>query len=213
MYIIDESYFIKEIRIPNASEIDVSGSTDSFDSWIDQQARLCLQNALGSVLFADFDSNVTNGVLDVGAPTKWLDLVNGKTYTKDGYTYIWKGLAFTEGTFKGSLLAYFTYCKWLEFQLSQQTGMGEARGKAVNSMSANSTHRYVMLWNAFVEMYQGKYSETNTLRYIKGVPVRDYYGGRENNSFVSLVEYLKDNEDDYPDPLLIEYNFQNTFGF
>ena len=54
MYIIDESYFIKELRIPNTSEIDVSGSDTPFEMWIDKEARLCLQNALGSDLFTDF---------------------------------------------------------------------------------------------------------------------------------------------------------------
>lgn len=213
MYIIDESYFIKEIIIPNESEIDVSGSCVSFAIWIDQEVRLCLQNALGFTLFNDLDSQITDGVLNNGADQKWQDLVNGKTYTKNGKTYRWEGLKFTKGTFKGSLLAYYVYCKWLEFQLSQMTGFGENRGQAVNSMSANSTHRYVTIWNTFVKMYQGENSTDNTykLTFINGVPFYDYFNNNESG-YVSLVDYLLDNEDDYPDAAVMRYEYLNTFG-
>lgn len=214
MYIIDESYFTDKIRIPNQSEIDVTGSNESFDRWIDREARLCLQGALGSVLFADFDSNVVNGVYQPGV-AKWDRLVNGHTYTKNSKTFKWKGLVFTEGLYKGSLLAFFTYCKWLEFQLSYQSGIGEVRGNAANSMSANSTHRYVALWNSFMEMYQGQYEVTNTLpysySYYKGVPFFDYFG-EYDDTFVSLLKFLKDNSDDYPEPDLKEYYYANTLG-
>lgn len=211
MYIIDETYFIKELRIPNTSEIDVSGSDAPFVMWIDQYARLCLQDALGSDLFIDFDSDVTAGVLDAGAEQRWKNLVNGVDYTYQGKDYSWKGLIFTEGTFKGSVLAYFVYCHWLEYQLSQQTGLGESRGEAVNSMSANSTHRYVTTWNTFVKMYQGRTTATSTLTYVKGVPFYDYFGDNPTG-YVSLIDFLKHNETDYPDAALKEYNYQNTFG-
>lgn len=214
MYIIDESYFTDKFRIPNTSEIDVSGSTDSFQHWIDREARLCLQDALGNVLFAEFDSYIVNGVIDPGAPQKWLDLVNGKTYTYQSKQYTWKGLSFTEGVYKGSLLTPFVYCKWLEFQLSKQSGMGEIRGSAANAMSGNSTHRYVSIWNSFVDMYQGQYCKTHTYQsysYFKGIPFFDYYG-EYDEGYVSFLTFLEQNESDYPEPQLKEYGYLNTFG-
>lgn len=212
MYIIDESYFIKELTIPNTVEIDVSGNSTPFEAWIDRSVRLCLQNALGSVLFADFDSNVTSGVIDGGAPAKWLELVNGKTYTNSGKSYTWKGLIFTEGTFKGSLLAQFTYAEWLKFELSRMTGMGEVTGNAVNAMNVNSTYRYVNVWNEFVKMYQGSNStRAYTLSYKRGIPFYDYCNG-DNDGFVSLIEFLRHNETDYPDANLKLYDYQNTLG-
>lgn len=210
MYIIDESYFTDKLRIPNASEIDVTGSADAFGTWIDREARLCLQKALGNVLFADFNSNVTAGAYVPGV-AKWDNFVNGTDYTKNGKTFTWKGLIFTEGVYKGSLLAFFVYCRWLEYQLSYQSGMGEVRGQAANSMSANSTHRYVSLWNSFVEMYQGQFEKTYTYSYLKGVPFFDYYG-ESDDAYVSLLTFLKDNEDDYPEAQLEEYSYLNTFG-
>lgn len=210
MYIIDESYFTDKFRIPNTVEIDVSGSNESFERWIDREARLCLQEALGNVLFADFDSNVTAGAYVPGV-TKWDNLVNGTTYTKDNKQYTWKGLIFEEGIYKGSLLTPFVYAKWLEFQLSQQSGMGEVRGNAANAMSANSTHRYVNIWNSFVEMYQGKYERTHTYSYVRGIPFFDYYG-EYDEGYVSLLTFLEQNADDYPEPQLKEYGFLNTLG-
>ncbi len=213
MYLVDETYFIKELRIPNANDggVDVPTGDDSFESWVDEYARLLLQNALGAVLFTDFDSNVTNGVY-IPNVTKWDNLVNGVVYTKNGVSYTWKGLLFTEGTFKGSVLTPYIYCKWLEFQLSQQTGVGEARGNAINSTSVNSTHRYVTIWNQFVEFYQGKCTQTSTLSYVKGIPFFDYALGNDSN-YVSLIQFLLHNDTDYPDASLKVYEFTNTFGF
>lgn len=211
MYIIDERYFIKELRIPNTSEVDVDGSDMPFTGWMDQYARLYLQETLGASLFNDLDSDVTDGILDAGAQQKWLDLVNGVGYSYNGIDYVWKGLIFTEGTFKGSVIAYYVYCEWLKFQLSQQTGLGESRGEAVNSMSANSTHRYVSTWNTFVKMHQGVSTQTSTMHYIKGVPFYDYFGNNANG-YVSLIEFLKHNEVTYPGAALKCYNYQNTFG-
>lgn len=215
MYIIDESYFTDKIRIPNTSEIDVSGSTESFDRWIDREARLCLQGALGNVLFDDFDSNVDANGNYVPGVTKWDNLVNGFTYTKNSKTFKWKGLIYEEGLYKGSLLSLFVYCKWLEFQLSQQSGIGEVRGNAANSMSVNSTHRYVALWNTFMEGYQGQYEVTHTIpytyHYYKGIPFYDYFG-EHDDTYVSLLKFLKDNSDDYPDPDLKMYQYVNTLG-
>lgn len=211
MYIIDETYFTKELVIPNQSAIDVGGSTAPFSTWIDQQSRLFLQSVLGNVLFTDFDANVTDGVLDVGAPQKWIDLVDGKTYTENGVSYTWKGLKFEEGAFKGSIIAYFVYCKWLEYQLSRQSGIGEVRGSAANSASVGTTHRYVTTWNTFVDMYQGTHDTDMTITVYRGVPFLDYYGDREDG-YVSLVQFLLDNEEDYPKPAVRRYNYLNTFG-
>ena len=212
MYIIDESYFIKELIIPNSSEIDVSGSTDPFEMWIDSKARLCLQLALGNVLFSDLDSNVTTGAYVPGV-AKWDNLVNGHTYTKDDKTYKWKGLIYTEGTFKGSLLAYYVYAEWLKFQLTRMSGVGEVKGNAANSVNANSTYRYVETFNTFLEMYQGKSNNDSNLKlsFINGIPFYDYFNG-DGSDYVSLITFLKDNETDYPEANLKTYNYLNSFS-
>jgi len=209
MYIINETYFIKELNIPNDNSIDVSGSTTPFESYIDKESRLCLQNALGSVLFAELDSLVVGGTY-VPDGSKWDQFIEGETYDFQGVSYTWKGLIFTEGTFKGSVLAYFVYCKWLEFQLSQQTGMGEAKGSAINSQSMNATHRYVNTWNNFIELYQGS-ERSESFSFVNGVPFLDYFGAN-GGSYVSLITYLKHKKDDFENASLKMYEAKNTLG-
>lgn len=201
MYIIDEpSYFIKKLIVPSTTEIDVSETANPFDMWIDQEARLCLQNALGHVLFDDFDSNVTNGIYVPGV-TKWDNLVNGTTYTYNGISYKWKGLIFTEGLAKQSLLAYFVYAKWLDDRLTSMSGMGESRGKAINSDTIYSRRNYKTQYNNFVTLYQADVTKTNGCYHLNS-----------SSSYVSLIEFLIHNEADYPDAELELYFYENQLG-
>lgn len=212
MYLIDASYFIREIHVPNVNE----SNTDSgvkLDYFIDEKVRLLLSTkALGSVLFTQLDSNVTNGVLSNTAPQKWKDLVNGKTYTKDGKSYVWEGLLQTKGTFKKSLLAYYTYYYWLMDNVSTMGGVGEVRGEAKNAVNVNSTQRLTTIWNEFVRMYQGENACFKGVKYVyNGVPIADFYNQNSGN-YVSLLQYLKDNETDYPDATLEMFEFKNQLG-
>ncbi len=211
MYIIDESYFIKQYIIPNSVETDVSGNTETFEVWIDSKARLCLQEALGTTLFNDLDSNVASGVYTPGV-TKWDNLVNGVEYTYQGKTYSWKGLIYTEGTFKGSLLVPFVYSEWLRYENTRMTGVGEVTGQAINAMNVNSTYRYVSVWNEFVKQYQGGSNDGSypKITVKNGIPLYDYFGGDE--TYVSLLKFLLHNPTDYPNPSLKCYEFTNTLG-
>lgn len=212
MYLIDASYFIREIHVPNVNE----SNTDSgvkLEYFIDEKVRLLLSTkALGNVLFTEFNGYVANGVLSNTAPQKWKDLVNGKTYTKDGESYVWEGLLQTKGTFPKSLLAYYTYYYWLMDNVSLLGGVGEVRGEAKNAISVNSTQRLVKVWEDFVKMYQGENACYNGVKYIyNGVPITDYYNQNSGN-YVSLLQYLYDNETDYPDATLEMFEFKNQLG-
>lgn len=212
-YIVTREYFLKELSIPNVNEVrDVSGGTDTFEMYIDKEARQLLKDALGYDLFKDFDSYVdVNGVISPVAPAKWLNLVNGTDYVVDGVTYRWQGLIFDEGAFKSSVLAYYVYCKWLEFQISQMTGVGEMKGDAVNSTPYNSTQRLVTLWNTFVEMYQDTECKSPVRYYYDGVLVNDY-SYHSNSNYVSLIKFLQDNDTDYQDASLRLYGLRNSLG-
>lgn len=215
MYLIDESYFIKDLNVPKSgASRDVPNNETSLEWYIDKYARQLLQNALGNVLFDELNSNITGGDLDAGADQKWKDLVNGKAYTFSGKNYKWKGLIYTEGTFKGSVLAQYTYYKWHLDQLSQMSGFGEVKGKAVNSQAVNATSKSVQLWNDYITMYQGSAcAESYKLSIVNGVPFYDYFTPN-NSDYVSLIEYLAHHEYDYPDALMKieEEGYQNTMG-
>ena len=211
MYIITPDYFQKQYTIPNIDEMDSKNAT-VLEICIDQYVRVCLQNALGYNLWKELDSNITDGVLDSGAPQKWLDLVNGKTYTKDGKDYTWKGLIYTEGIYKGSLLVPFVYYHFLKENVSLLTGTGEKVLDASNAIGVNSTQRMVMSWNDFVNQYQGQCFSYSVNRYYQDdVLVEDYFTGNDSEQ-VNLIQYLEDNQADYIDAQKRLYKVQNQLG-
>lgn len=211
MYIITPDYFQKQYTIPNIDEMDSKNAT-VLEICIDQYVRVLLQNALGYNLWKELDQNIIDDVLDIGAPQKWLDLVNGKTYTKDDKVLNWKGLIYTEGIYKGSLLVPFVYYQFLKENVSLLTGTGEKVLDASNAIGVNSTQRMVMSWNDFVNQYQGQCFSYSVNRYYhNGVFVEDYFTGNDSEQ-VNLIQYLQDNETDYPDSQKRLYNVQNQLG-
>lgn len=214
MYIIDLTNFIREFYVPNLNEMDSDNAT-SLESYIDKYARLLLQKLLGYELFKDFDSYVVSGVLPNTAPQKWKDLVNGKEYTNSsGKLVKWQGLTYTDGAFKSSILTPFVYYAWLKDCVTAMTGTGEKVIDAQNATSVNSTQRLVTVWNNFLNDYQGdvlNYSPCNKY-YHNGIPVYDYFTGNSTQDYVSLIQFIKDNETDYPDAQLQLYKPQNQLG-
>jgi hypothetical protein len=62
-------------------------------------------------------------------------------------------------------------------------------------------------------MYQGKETKfTKSEYYYRGIKVIDWLGCDTNNHYVSLIKFLSDNEDDYPEAPLKLYNTINQFG-
>lgn len=203
MYIIDASYFQADKTIPNALELNSNVNT-ILEQFIDNKVRLLLKNALGYELFNDLDSNITDGVLDVGAPVKWENLVNGVEYTKGTETLKWQGLKFTEGTIKHSLLADFVYYYWLENEAIKNTGVGLVTVTSKNATNVSYNSTLTRHWNNFIIQYQGELYNYNTWLF-------DFSWCKDNN-YVSLLQFLKDNDTDYNDATLRIYNFKNEFG-
>lgn len=192
MYLISESHFNKDIIMPSTSgSLDVYDGKDTTKQWIDSEVRLCLQNALGNVLFNQLDDNITDGVLNSSAPQIWIDLVKGKDYTYDGTIYTWKGLAYKEGDYNYSFLAYLVHAKHIDNERTRLSGIGEVSGNAINSSGVYTRRKYVTEYNNFV----------------------DGYCGESCNGYVSLITYLTHNETDYPDASKLPMYYENIMGF
>ena len=200
MYIIDETYFIKELYVPNLNEMD-SDTLTTLETAIDRYSRQFLRDALGNVLFTELDSHITDGVLDAGAPQKWLDLVNG---VDD-----WKGLAFTEGTYKGSILAKYVYYYWLKDAVSNVTGTGEKVITATDALAVNPTQRLTNIWNDFIEDNQGRF-HLNTYSYGYEYYYLNYSPCNDVN--YSLIRFLSDKSEDYSDANKKVYEIKNQLG-
>jgi hypothetical protein len=96
MYLIDKTYFRNKLQI-NGLYDGNNGIEAKLDDYISIYVIDFLQKLLG-VDFEELKANITDGVLDTGAPQRWLDLINGKSYTKDGKDYVWKGLLYQNGS-------------------------------------------------------------------------------------------------------------------
>lgn len=217
MYIINDTYFQAPKReIPNLDEAD-SKSFAELELLIDEKCRLLLLDFLTSEQVTELESYLVNGILPtppMGVPQKWIDLVNGKSYTKNGVELRWTGLIYTKGTYKGSLLADYVYSFWLESQVSYMTGVGDAKGQPKGAVLVNPTQRYVHTWNEFVKAYQGNTS---------GFCNFDYYGYwnyeywywymKGNTNEVSLIQFLSDNEEVYPNDNRKFFEVKNQLGF
>jgi hypothetical protein len=208
MYLIDKTYFLKSISVPNTEEPTGDASTE-LDMSIDRYARQFLQVSLGNVLFTDLDSYIINGELDVLAPQKWLDLVNGVSYTKDGVDYVWQGLKYELGLYKVSILAYYTYVN--HYQNTVNSTLGQVGIDPKNGMVVNPTEHLISVWNEFVEMYQGANCSNSVTSYYNGVLFTDYYQFKENG-YVSYLQFLEDNKDVYEDFKANVINFKNSLG-
>lgn len=209
MFIIDDSYFTGKINVPNVTEYN--GSTvEAIDDYINKYGRLFMRETLGNVLFKDLMLNLDNGELKTDASQKWVDLINGKEYTKNGETYTWQGIKGGCDLYKDSVLAYFIYLNY--FEITFFTGFSLASTEAKNSTVINPSNHLVEIHNDFVSLYQGSYTY-NPIEYFYSNEVifRDYYHSNDSG-FVSYMQFLMDNETDYPNVPIRPLQFKNSLG-
>ena len=148
MYLIDKTYFRNKLQISGLYDGN-NGLETKLDDYISIYVIDFLQKLLG-VDFEDLKANITDGVLDAGAPQKWLDLINGKTYTKDGKDYVWKGLLYQNGSVKLSILANVVYCSLMH---DLATGNGQISVDVKSSRMLVPRKNYVEVWNEIANQF------------------------------------------------------------
>lgn len=223
MYIIDDTYFKSLNReIPNLDEAD-SRAFAELERIIDEKCRLLLFDFLSVEQFQEFDSYLVDGLFPENAqpypmlpnyvPQKWIDLVNGVTYQANDVDLIWSGLIYEKGTYKGSLLADYVYSFWLEGMASYMTGVGDAKANPKGATLVNPTQRYVNTWNKFVEQYQGNnwYGSYNVWEF-GGMFYNVFPLCYKKNSEVSLLQFLSDKNEDYPNDNRKVFEVKNQLG-
>ena len=209
MFIIDDSYFTGKINVPNIDEFDGSSKV-TIDDYINKYGRLFMRETLGNVLFKDLMLNLDNGELIQTASQKWVNLINGKEYTKNGETYTWQGIKGGDDLYKDSVLAYFVYLNY--FEITYFTGFSLASTEAKNSTVINPSNHLVEVWNDFVGLYQGSCNYNPSIYFHSDeVIFRDYYHSNDSG-FVSYMQFLLDNETDYPKVSIKPLQFKNSLG-
>lgn len=213
MYIINDTDFQAPKReIPNLDEAD-SKAFAELELLIDEKCRLLLLDFLTVEQFQDLDSYLVDGMFPEDAqpnpllpdyvPQKWIDLVKGAEYTKNDVKLIWNGLRYSKGTYKGSLLADYVYYFWLETQASYMTGVGDAKGQPKGAVLVNPTQRLVSTWNDFVKAYQliPNWFDFSYCPF--------FY---RHNYEVSLIQFLSDRNDIYPNDNRKFFEVKNQLG-
>ena len=219
MAIIDDSYFNAGfLYIPNNNSLNVGESPNvqnDLQLFIDVFERELLINALGITLYEELEAELPN-------PTsqKWIDLLDGKTYSINGEDKRWDGL---KGNNKQSLIAFYVFCQYIRNDSSIYSTSGTVLTKSVNSVNVDPTPKYISSHNKFIERYQGHREDNhgvnlgNIVINRSGMVGIDYYGS-QNNSFVDMYQYLTDQntlETDpqpFPDFKFKLYYRENSWG-
>lgn len=225
MYIIDDTYFQSPKReVSNLNEAD-SKSFAELQYLIDEKCRLLLLDFLTIEQVQDLETYLVDGLLPDEAqpdpllpdyvPQKWIDLVKGTTYQVNDVELIWNGLIYSLGTSKQSLLADYVYSFWLESQVSYMTGVGDAKGNPKGATLVNPTQRYVNTWNDFVKQYQsdmcGRF-HYGWLDYGFVWNVSEPYYNVFKSNEVSLMQFLSDNNEAYPNDNRKFFEVKNQLG-
>jgi hypothetical protein len=199
MYIINDSYFQPNSRaIPNLDEAD-SKTFANLELLIDENCRLLLLMFLTKAEITELETYLVAGIFPTdttGIPQKWIDLVNGKGN--------WKGLVYSLGTAKQSLLADYVYYFFLVDEVSYMAGVGDVKAFPKGATGVNPTQRIVRVWNEFVREYQG----ANDYFYHSYTTVFDFNDQFENDSLLKFI---------YDNPIYLNRNpkifeFQNQIG-
>ena len=207
MYLIDKTYFRNKLQISGLYD-GSNGIETKLNDYISIYVIDFLQKLLG-VDFEELNTNIVSGVLEPTAPQRWLDLINGKTYTKDGKTYIWKGLLYQNGSVKLSILANVVYCNLIH---DLATGNGQISVDVKSSRMLVPRKNYIEVWNEIANQFNQSVDLQPKISFINGVRFTDYYGGLSDNGYRTLSDFLIDFEENYPNVnLCLGYEIINSF--
>lgn len=221
--ITNESYYKLDIYIPNvvndAPEVnDVSNKTE-LQNAMSQYEREALQYLLGYNLYTEFSNQFDVDSDDIwtikaGVDQKWLDLLNGTTYTIDDVEYTWKGLIYKDGNLDKSLLAYYVYYNFLSNDVEHYASIGIETENAQNATRVSAIAKAVKAWHNFYIQSVGNYNYPAYITNSSGCTGIDWFGS--DDGVRSLYQYIRDINNQTPDtyenwkPKM--FNDMNQFG-
>lgn len=144
MSIIDNTYFIGELDVPEASK-------SAFTTvWINRYENEYLKKVLGTSFALEFISALS------GTPaTKWTDLRDGKTYTVGTKTYEWIG--FKDTVTHLSPIANYIYAMWQLNHYTRTDSSGESIAAVQNSLNADPIGKVNQAWTRMKEWHSQLY--------------------------------------------------------
>lgn len=216
--LIDETYFTGRLKISNIEEPSPNNVVQENISTLIRRGQEELLTAFfGVKMYLDLIEKYQRDKDNL--PQNYKDLLRGKDYTREGKTYYWKGLINDEN--KTSLLADYIYIVYQLENVYQTTAFGQTRIEGKIGEIVSVVPKITKIYNEFIQQVQGGKGafshglthEGNLYKMLKrGI---DYTRGRNGNAYVSLYQFLEDNEADFPllelDKWII-WEPQNEFG-
>ena len=213
--IIDTSYFLKkDVFIPNAVAQPSIGSNtptsvSQLNAEIDQREYEFTLSFLGDAqnteLYNQFNED---GTWKDDALQKWKDLVEGVEF--EGKK--WNGLRYTIGTQKISIIAYYVYFFYLKEDFATYSTTGIQVAQSENAISQLPNEKQASAWNKFVNMYDGGNIQERNYSFSRnwnGLMLR-WSSGERNQ--VSLLDFIRANQEDYNTNFLSYYGLINSMN-
>jgi hypothetical protein len=141
--LIDRTYFVGELNIPNTSQAAIGSLTDHFIAKYEEE---WLREVLGYTLHKAFRA----GWQAPSPAQKWTDLVDGVEYTSNAKTKFWRGLVSAvsgESSFDLSPIANYVYYWYIRNNYTQTSTMSEVKATNENAAIANPSLKMVRAWN------------------------------------------------------------------
>lgn len=182
------------LKLPNVlAEPNGADNRADIQSYIDQYEREILIKGLGPALYQIVKDNYTGEILNEAAPIEVKDLVQGKTYEVDGLQVTWEGLTPLLGN-------YVFYKFWVQME----------HVKRDNDENISTPPKALNAYREFHKKYQGEDPGPRYVYNASGSRGIDWYGSRSADR--SLLQYLMDNADTYPDAVLEPVPGMNSMG-
>lgn len=140
--IIDSTYFINKLALPQVGNPEGLIAVNSF---IQQYEPEFLQCALGYNLGQAFVA----GLEDSLPEDRWLWLLQGHSYTINGYNGAWKGF---ENATKQSPIANYVFYQFMDNKAVDFVLTGNVVSSTENNRTVNGVDRMVDTWNRMVDM-------------------------------------------------------------
>jgi len=139
-YLIDSTFFVSEISVPNTGKADV---LENLNNLIHKHETECLKQILGYELFNKFEN-----ALPTPVEQRMSDLLNGVEWTSpDGTIQKWQGLVHD----KLSLIANYIYWFYKKNEATQSSGIGTVVPKGASVVNVSPREKMTSAWNFFSE--------------------------------------------------------------
>lgn len=143
--IIDYTYFVNRLNLPQVGNTE--GRAD-VQAYIDDYEPEYLRCVLGLELYDAFIAGIDGS----GLPDeqRWIDLLEGAEFTKDGCKRLWPGFKQTDS--KVTPIANYVFYQYVDERVIDFTLVGNVKSTTDNNRIADETPRLVYAWNRMVDM-------------------------------------------------------------